>query len=176
MKIENRKTSELKPYSKNAKKHPESQVKKLADMIARVGFIQPIVVDEDDVVIIGHGRLEAAAKLELETVPTVKLSALSKAEARALRIFDNKIAIQPWEDDNLKFEITELSLMENFDFDLTGFDLEDSVSDFVPDLPDDAPSESKPNTDIILRVTFDDEDSQQELFEELRDRGFRVKV
>jgi len=143
-------------------------------MISRVGFIQPIVVDEDDVVIIGHGRLEAAAKLELETVPTVKLSALSKAEARALRIFDNKIAIQPWEDENLKFEITELSLMENFDFDLTGFDLE--VSDFVPDLPDDVPSESAPSGDIILRVTFDDEDSQQELFEELRDRGFKVKV
>lgn len=70
---------ELIPYEKNAKKHPESQVERIANSIREFGFRQPIVIDNDNVVVIGHGRALAAKKLRLDSVPCIRADDLSEA-------------------------------------------------------------------------------------------------
>lgn len=118
------------PYHANVKKHPAKQVDKLASMITEYGWDQPIVVDEKSVIIKGHCRLEAAKKLGLKEVPVIVRSDLSKAQVKAARIADNKIAESEWDIDNLVLELNELDDME-FNADLTGFD-EDERDKLIP--------------------------------------------
>jgi hypothetical protein len=126
MDIKYLKTSDLIPYSKNAKKHPEDQVEHIANSIKTFGFQQPIVVDQDNVVVIGHGRLLAAKKLRLDTVPCVVLSELSEEEIKALRLADNKTNESEWDLDFLDDELAEIFDIDMSDF---GFDF-DSGADF----------------------------------------------
>ncbi len=79
-------TNELKAYEKNAKTHPEDQVKKIADSIKKYGFNQPIVVDSDNVIIVGHGRLLAAVSLGMETVPVIRKDDLTQDDIKAYQI------------------------------------------------------------------------------------------
>lgn len=89
--------------------------------IKEFGFIQPIVVDEDNVLLIGHGRLQAAKELNLETVPTLKLTGLTAKRKRALRIADNKLAEKAiWDVDLLKLNFYDL-MEDSFALELTGF-------------------------------------------------------
>ena len=80
----------LKPYEKNAKKHPKKQVQQVANSIKEFGFNQPIVVDKNNVVIVGHGRLEAAKLLGLKDVPVLTVD-LTEDQAKAYRLADNKL-------------------------------------------------------------------------------------
>ncbi len=98
----------LIPYQKNAKKHPESQIKKLAEIIQEFGFRQPILVDKDMVIVTGHGRLLAAKHLGLKKVPVTIADDLTPEQTRAYRIADNKIAETDWEQDLLEQEIREI--------------------------------------------------------------------
>ena len=134
MDIKYLKTSDLIPYSKNAKKHPEDQVEHIANSIKTFGFQQPIVVDQDNVVVIGHGRLLAAKKLRLDTVPCVVLSELSEEEIKALRLADNKTNESEWDLDFLDDELAEIFDIDMSDF---GFDI----------LDDDEEEESEPEED-----------------------------
>ena len=115
----------LIPYSNNAKKHPEEQVKKIASSIKNYGWDQPIVVDGANEIIKGHGRLQAAELLGLDEVPIIKREDLTEAEAKAARIADNKTAESEWDEDLLTTELEILD--EDFDIDLedTGFDDEE---------------------------------------------------
>jgi hypothetical protein len=105
----------VKPYVKNAKAHPEDQVKNLAEHIRTVGWDVPIVVDESMVLLKGHGRLRAAYQLGLDKVPVIVREGLSEPQKTALRIGDNKLAESDWIDEFLKLELKEL--------DLAGWDL-----------------------------------------------------
>lgn len=115
MKIEQRNPKELKHYKLNAKKHPDSQVAGLAESIKKFGFIQPVVLDGKDEIIIGHGRTMAAIRAGLDTIPTVKLENLSEQEVKALRLIDNRIAESGYDVDLLKMDL------ETLDFDLKPF-------------------------------------------------------
>lgn len=118
--VQMRKTEELKPYENNPKNHPTEQIEKLADSIETFGFQQPIAVDEDNVVVIGHARLEAAEQLELEEVPCKVITELSEDEMDALRVADNKLSEQSeWSVDRLFIELDKL---ENDLVEKTGFD------------------------------------------------------
>ena len=108
---------DLKPYAKNAKKHPDDQVEHIANSIREFGFRQPIVVDENNVVVIGHGRLLAAQKLGLEQVPVVRADDLTEAQINALRLADNKTNESEWDLLTLDAELADLSL----DFDMADF-------------------------------------------------------
>lgn len=109
--------TEIRPYEKNNKKHPQSQVEDIAESIRQFGFKQPIVVDKDKVIIIGHGRFEAAKMLGLKTVPCVVADDLTDEQVRKLRIVDNKTNESEWDFDALKFELTDLEFKEyNFEF------------------------------------------------------------
>jgi hypothetical protein len=118
MKIEDIAVEQLAPYERNNRKHPEQQVKRIGESIKRYGFIQPLVIDANNVLVIGHGRLLAAQHIGLESVPCVRLEGLSEQEIKALRILDNKLQNDSeWHYDNLQLEITEL--------DADGFDLDE---------------------------------------------------
>lgn len=107
----------LRPYAKNAKKHDAKQIANVANSIRRFGWQQPIVVDDDGVVVIGHCRLLAAKKLGMETVPVTVASGLTEEEIRELRIADNKTNESPWDLDLLAEDLRGLSF-DGFDFDL----------------------------------------------------------
>ena len=116
MEIIMRKVSELTPYGKNAKTHDATQVANVANSIKRFGWQQPIVIDEQGVVVIGHCRLMAAKKLKLKEVPVTVASGLTEDEIKELRIADNKTNESPW-DLNLLAEDIEGLDFEGFELD-----------------------------------------------------------
>ncbi|MBR0463438.1 MAG: ParB N-terminal domain-containing protein [Clostridia bacterium] len=123
MKIEYLPVDSLTPYERNAKKHPDEQVEHIANSIREFGFRQPLVVDADNVVVIGHGRLMAAKKLGLVTVPVVRADDLSEAKIKALRLADNKTNESEWDFGNLNFDLNDLNIdfdMSDFGFDIAG--------------------------------------------------------
>jgi len=133
--------NKLTDYAKNAKKHPDEQIDKLAQQIDAFGFDQPIVVDKKLVIIKGHGRKRAALKLGLSRVPVI-ISDLSESEAKAARIADNKVTSLEYDENLLKFDLHSLS-QEEFDLRLTGMDgkelkgLVDSVTpEFIKNIED----------------------------------------
>lgn len=121
MKIEYLPVSSLHPYERNAKQHTDDQVKHIANSISEFGFRQPIVVDADNVVVIGHGRLLAAKKLGLDAVPVVRADDLSEAQIKALRLADNKTNESGWDFTALEAELDEMAL----DFDMSDFGFDD---------------------------------------------------
>lgn len=116
MTVVNKPTAELKPYDKNAKKHDKKQIANVAESIKQFGFVQPIVLDKDNNVIIGHCRLEAAKKLHLDEVPCVMADGLTDEQVKKLRLLDNKLNESDWDIDLIAEEIADL------DFD--GFDVD----------------------------------------------------
>ena len=163
----------IKPYENNAKLHPQSQLDKLAKEISDVGFTQPIVVDSKNIVVCGHGRLQAALQLKLEKVPVFKLPAdISENRIKAMRLFDNKIGETGWDQELLSGELSAIELSD-IDFTLTGFD---EIPAFIPDLPDDEQENEGEKEEFVLRITFDCDDERTRIFNELKGRGYRVKV
>ena len=116
MNVQNRKLSELTPYTGNAKKHDKKQIANVAESIRQYGFVQPIVVDRDDVIIIGHCRALAAKKLGMDEVPCVSMDDLTPEQVNALRLVDNKSNESDWDFDLLAEELSGLDLSA-FDFD-----------------------------------------------------------
>jgi DNA modification methylase len=122
MNFENRPTHSLRPYPGNARTHSPKQIKQIARSIERFGFNNPVLVDDDDQIIAGHGRVEAAKLLHLKTVPTVRLSHLSEVEKRAYILADNRLAEKAgWDNDVLAIELQGLVDL-GFDVLLTGFE------------------------------------------------------
>lgn len=121
----------IKPYFKNAKEHPEKQIKKIANSIQKFGFNQPIVLDKDNVIVVGHGRYIAAQTLGMETVPTLTVD-LDEERAKAYRLADNKLNESDWDMEIVIAELKGLSLEM---LDLTGFN-ENLILDTKEDKPD----------------------------------------
>lgn len=116
MQIIQKKLEDIVPYANNTKKHDETQIKNVAESIKKYGWVQPIVIDNDGTIVIGHCRALAAEKLGIEEVPCVVVSDLTEEEINALRIVDNKTNESPWDMDLLAKELPELDLSD-FDFD-----------------------------------------------------------
>ena len=119
--VEYRSVGSLKPDPRNARTHPKRQLEQIKASIKEFGFTNPILIDEQGVIIAGHGRLRAAKEAGLAEVPTIVLAGLTDGQKRALRLADNKIALgASWDLDLLKLELGDLADMD-FDLDLTGF-------------------------------------------------------
>lgn len=116
MEVKNRKLSSITAYGKNAKKHDKTQINNVAESIKQYGFVQPIVVDRDGVIVIGHCRALAAKKLGMEEVPCVCVDDLTPEQVNALRLVDNKSNESDWDFDLLADELPGLDLSA-FDFD-----------------------------------------------------------
>lgn len=138
-----RPVASLKPYEKNARTHSAEQVEQLVRSIKEFGFTNPLLIDEQDRIIAGHGRLRAALALKMAEVPVIILAGLTDAQRRALILADNKIALNSgWDLKLLTEELADLKL-DGYDLTLTGFSLEeiDAMTPVVVDErdPDDAP-------------------------------------
>ncbi len=124
-KIENIPTADLIPYAMNSRTHSAEQVSQIAASIKEFGFTNPVLIDADNGIIAGHGRLLAAQKLKLKEVPCIRLGYLTEAQKRAYVIADNKLALNAgWDEDALKAELERLQ-EDDFDIDLLGFSEED---------------------------------------------------
>lgn len=121
LKIESRPIAKLVPYAQNARTHSDEQIEQIAASIAEFGFVNPVLIGDDDVIIAGHGRLLAAQRLGMTEVPVIVLDHLSNAQRRALVIADNRIAENAgWDESLLRDELAALREAD-FDLDLLGF-------------------------------------------------------
>ena len=111
---------ELKPYKKNAKKHSKEQVEQIANSIKEFGFTQPVIIDKNNSVVAGHGRILGAKKAGLKQVPTVCLEELTEEQIKAYRLVDNKLNESEWDYSLLDEELENLT--EDINMDLFGFD------------------------------------------------------
>jgi len=112
------------PYARNARTHSKKQVEQIAASMRKFGWTNPIIVDDQNMVIAGHGRLEAAKQLGMTEVPTVKLSGLTPEQVRALILTDNRLAqLSGWDEKTLALELQDLLAMDlDFDVGITGWD------------------------------------------------------
>ena len=116
------KTDELIPYARNSRTHDAKQVQQIASSIKEFGFNNPVLIDGDNGIIAGHGRVLAAQLLKMDTVPTIELKHLTKTQKKAYILADNRLALNSgWDNDLLALELGELS-DDGFDLDLLGFD------------------------------------------------------
>ena len=140
-------TDSLIPYVRNARTHSPAQVDKIAASIREFGFLNPIITDGQSGIVAGHGRVMAAQKLGLDTLPTIDAAHLTEAQRRAYVLADNRTALDAgWDNDLLKIELQDLEA-EGFDLSLTGFDIGEIAAltldetegltdpDAVPDAP-----------------------------------------
>jgi DNA modification methylase len=135
----------LKPNPRNARAHSKKQLRQIADSILTFGFVVPLVVDEKNTVLLGHGRRAAAIDLDLKEVPVIALEGLSEAKKRALLLADNKITENAgWDRERLAIELpelTELLIEEGLDISITGFEpveIDQFAIDFEEDTSDPA--------------------------------------
>ena len=143
MQVQDINISLIKPYKNNAKRHTDTQIANVAESIRQFGWAQPIVVDRDYTIIIGHCRYSAAERLGLTTVPVVVTADLTDEQVRKLRNLDNKLNESEWDLDLLKDDILGL------DFD--GFDIdwgieEEAITDIVEDDAPEVDEENEPIT------------------------------
>ena len=118
-------TASLIPYARNSRTHSEAQVTKIAASIKEFGFLNPIITDGSNSIVAGHGRVLAAQKLGLESLPVIEAAHLTDAQRKAYIIADNRLALDAgWDNDMLKVELQDLEA-DGFDLSLTGFDIEE---------------------------------------------------
>ncbi|MFZ1741710.1 MAG: DNA methyltransferase [Pontixanthobacter sp.] len=141
-------TEKLVPDPRNARTHSKKQITQISESISAFGFTNPILADPEGNLIAGHGRLRAARELGLAEVPVITLTGLSETQKKALRLADNKIALNAgWDIEVLKLELADLSLPEvDIDLGLTGFspgeidvvlaDSEDPDDEIIPPVPE----------------------------------------
>jgi len=138
----------LKPWAKNARTHSKKQLKQIADSIRTFGFTNPVLVDGDLTILAGHGRVEAAKLLGLDTVPCIRLDAMTQEQKRAYVLADNKLALNAgWDDQLLAEELNALLEIDlDFDVEITGFstsEIDSLVESLIPEEPGD------PDDDIV---------------------------
>src|SRR5262249_50446535 len=131
----------LKAFPRNARVHSKKQIHQIAASIREFGFTNPILIDQADVIIAGHGRVEAARSLGLQVVPTIRIEHLSDAQKRAYVIADSKLALNAgWDREILAIEFQHLSSLDlEFDIEIPGF--ETAEIDLLADGPGEQPSD-----------------------------------
>lgn len=170
----------LIPYVNNSRTHSESQIAQIASSIKEFGFTNPILLDEEEGVIAGHGRIMAAKLLSLDNVPTITLEGLSEAQRKAYVIADNKLALNSgWDDDLLKIELLELNDLD-FDLNLLGFDDQELANIYDP-LKEDLESEYEIKEESYsekfnIIIECNDEQHQEKIYNELNAKGYKCQV
>lgn len=130
MQVEQIAIERLIPYAKNARTHSEAQVAQIAASIREFGFCNPVLIDGEDGIIAGHGRVMAARQLGMADVPCVRLGHLTDTQRRAYILADNRLALSAgWDEAMLALELSALRI-DGFDLDLTGFE-DDEISSLM---------------------------------------------
>ncbi|HBK1438259.1 TPA: ParB N-terminal domain-containing protein [Escherichia coli] len=150
LKIEYLPVGKLLRYAKNSRTHSDEQVEQLVNSIREFGFTNPVLIDEKNELIAGHGRLAAAEILEMDKVPAIRLSNLSEKQKKAYRIADNKLVLNAgWDMQLLAEEVKEL-MDDDFDIDLLGFN--DAELDEM--LSDEQPQEEDDNSSPVVQIKY----------------------
>lgn len=158
------KTIDLIPYARNSRTHSDEQINQIAASIKEFGFLNPIIIDGENGIIAGHGRVMAANKLNIKELPCVDASHLSETQRRAYVIADNQLALNAgWDLDMLRFEVSELSDSE-FNLDLLGF--ADDVIGKLLDIDADLPELPDGDRDPFQQKTFTLHDEQANLIDD----------
>ena len=147
--LENISISHLKPWAKNARTHSKKQIKQIAESITTFGFTNPVLIDNENTILAGHGRAEAAKLLGLDSVPCLRIEHMTKQQKRAYVLADNKLALNAgWDEELLAEELQELLIADdlNFDIGITGF----SISEIDSVIEGKAPEEDSNPADDIL--------------------------
>jgi len=172
----------LVPYAKNSRTHSDAQVAQIAASIKEWGFTNPVLVDEHGGIIAGHGRVQAARKLCLETIPVVVARGWSEAQKRAYVIADNKLALNAgWDDALLSLELGELGGI-GFDLELTGFsegELEELLGSFeAEELDEGLPKEFTGGSEDHwqLLVEYPNEVALAKAFDDAKKKGLTCKI
>src|SRR5437899_2967804 len=159
MAIEPMAVTRLRHYASNSRTHSKKQIRQIADSIQKFGLTNPVLIGDDDEIIAGHGRVEAAKLIGLQSVPAVRLSHLDAAQRRAYVLADNKLALNAgWDRQLLAIELQALIDLE-FDVEITGFSLAevdllfDEARESSPDPEHAADNEVPPLTDPVSAVT-----------------------
>ena len=174
MKVENINPSKLIPYEFNNKMHDETQVNRIANSIKEFWFTQPVVIDNNNVIIIWHGRVEASLKLWLNEVPCVRMENLTEKQVKKLRILDNKLNESDWNLTNLKLDLDEL-------WDLDFGDLKISIWEMFPEIdfptfnPDDISLNWEHDERIKITVFAKDEAEAEMIRNDLSNLGYEYK-
>ena len=154
--------ADVKPDKKNARTHSEKQVEQIVESIKEFGFANPIIVDDKNALIAGHGRLQAAQLLEMESVSAVVITGLTKKQKRAYMIADNQIALNSgWDFDILK---TEVEGLDGFNIDLLGFgsgEMEHILEGWDSDIT--ISKEVKDETGFKIKITGEDKADAEQL-------------
>ena len=159
-----RSVDDLIPYVNNSRTHSEAQITQVASSIKEFGFTNPILIDEDNGVIAGHGRLLASKKLKLDQVPCIVLSGLSEAQRKAYVIADNQLALNSgWDLDTLRVEVEHLTELD-YDLNLLGFD--DDVITKLLDIEAELPELPDGDRDPFQQKTFTLHDEQASLIDD----------
>lgn len=167
----------LIPYAANSRTHSDEQVTQIAASIREFGFTNPILVNGENTIIAGHGRLMAAKKLGLKEVPAISLDHLTKAQQKALVIADNQLALNAgWNIDMLKAEIEGLKL-DDFNIDLLGFDDKFLDGLFNDDAIEPLDAEEQ-SVDAVFEVAVSckNEEEQERVFEMLTKEGLPCRI
>ena len=160
MKIEQIPTADLIPYAKNTRTHSEIQILQIAGSIREFGFTNPVLIDAENGIIAGHGRVMAAGKLGLTKVPCIRLAHLTETQKRAYIIADNKLALNAgWDEEMLGLELADLREAD-FDLGLIGFS-EDEMGAFDVE-EGDMPAMPEGDKQPFQQMTFTVHDEQAE--------------
>ena len=174
IKVEYIPVTSLRPYGRNARKHGEKDVEAIVRSIQEVGFDDPIGVwGEDNLIVEGHGRLLAAQKLGMETVPVIHLDHLTEEQRRAYALVHNRTAeLSEWDFDLREEEIATLA---DFDMSQFGFELSDLHEAYVDDFFDRGLEAKQKEESFTVTVTCADEDEADQCVALLEDNGFKAK-
>lgn len=165
-----KKIGDLKPYKKNAKKHPKEQVERIANSIKEFGFTQPVIIDKDNCVVAGHGRILGAKKAGLKTIPTVKLESLTEEQIKAYRLVDNKTNESDWDFSLLDEELGILA--QDIDMELFGFDLTEQEDEEEKKKKVEFEIKEKYEVHIICK----DEKQMEQVYNKTKDLGIECKL
>lgn len=170
--IENVLTATLIPYARNARTHSDSQVAQIAGSIQEFGFNNPVLIDAENGIIAGHGRVMAANLLKLERVPCIRLKHLSDAQKRAFILADNRIALNSgWDTEMLANELSDLHA-DDLDLGLLGFDPEEleKLSGFDIE-PAEPPELASGDREPFQQMTFTLHDEQAQTIKNAMERA-----
>ena len=173
MKIEQIKTGELIPYARNARTHNDIQIIQIAGSIKEFGFTNPVLIDADNGIIAGHGRVMAAQRLKLNEIPCIRLAHLTDTQRRAYILADNKLALNSgWDEELLNLELESLRDM-NFDLSLIGFmDNEFNENEEI----ENESNEVKIKSTFEVIAECNDEDHQRMVYNILNEKGIKCRL
>lgn len=162
---------DLKPYKKNAKKHTAEQINRIAESIKEFGFKSPVLIDQCNCVVAGHGRVMGAKKAGLKEVPVIRISDLTEDQVKAYRLVDNKLNESEWDYDLLDEEIKEFFKNDAFDMSVFGFD-----SDIITEEEKKKKVEFEIKEKYEVHIICKDEKQMEEVYNKTKGLGIECKL